>query len=123
LWRYFFNARPLHRAWYHRCQAILRQFSRTRKVDDDGDDDSEATLKEIDEPEDEEDEAAREEEDADREMNDEAVLDELDSELEVGDEIPELTWEDINLGRFSIHKESRDVSVWCYRLTFLVFFR
>jgi hypothetical protein len=51
--------------------------------------------------------------DADREANDEAVLDELDRELaaEGTDEVPELTRKDINLGRFSVHKESRDVSV------------
>ena len=61
----------------------------------------------------EEDEAAQEEANADREANDEAVLDELDRELaaEGTDEVPELTWKDINLGCFSVHKESRDVSI------------
>jgi hypothetical protein len=83
-------------------------------------------LKEIDEEEDEEDEAAREEVDADREASDEAVLDELDSELEREDVdgIPELTRQDINLGRFSVHKESYDLSaLLCdYNLTVTIVF-
>jgi hypothetical protein len=90
-------------------QAILCQFSCTLKVSDDNSDD-EAALQEIDEPADEEDEAAQEQEDADREASDETVLDSFESELvaEGGHEVPELTQADINLGRFSVHKESKD---------------
>jgi hypothetical protein len=89
------------------CQAILCQFSCSLKVSDDNSND-EATLQEIDELEDEEDEAAREPEDMDREASDEVVLDELELKLaaEGGDEVPELTQADINLGCFSVHKES-----------------
>jgi hypothetical protein len=69
----------------------------------------EELLCEMDEPEDEEDVAARECEDDDREVSDQAVLDELDGVLEDKNEvdehdIPALTRDDINVGRFSIFK-------------------
>jgi hypothetical protein len=68
-------------------------------------------LQEIDEPADEEDEDARDDEDADREASDEALLDEVNAELdryrEVDEhDIPVLTREDINIGRFAISKVS-----------------
>lgn len=87
-------------------QAILSQFSRTRKSSDDEFDDhcDEALLKEIDEPANEEDEEAAEDEDSDCEASDAAVLGSLDEELDIDNDGLELTQDDINLGRFAIHK-------------------
>jgi hypothetical protein len=68
-------------------------------------------LQEMDEPEDDEDGDEDGDDDADREHSDDAFLLQVDEELEDGAEvdehnIPKLTREDINLGRFSIHKVS-----------------
>jgi hypothetical protein len=66
-------------------------------------------LQEIDEPEDEDDKDACEDEDEDREASDEAFVNEVNAEVhqyrEVDEhDIPMLTREDINIGRFLIHK-------------------
>jgi hypothetical protein len=63
----------------------------------------------MDEPEDKEDAEAQECEDEDREASDRAVLDQLNMVLEDENEvdehdIPALTWDDINVGWFSIFK-------------------
>jgi hypothetical protein len=91
-------------------QAILGQFSRKCKATNDGKEDAEdeGLLKEIDEPEDEADIEACEGEDEDREASDEIVLMDVDKELEEDEvdehKIPELTRDEVNLGRFSILK-------------------
>jgi hypothetical protein len=66
----------------------------------------EELLTAMEEPEDNEDVEARECEDQDCEASDQAVLDKLDRALEDDDkhEISPVTRDDVNLGRFSIHK-------------------
>jgi hypothetical protein len=66
-------------------------------------------LQEIDEPEDEDDKDTCEDEDEDREASDEVFMNEVNVEVdqycEVDEhDIPMLTREDLNLGRFSVHK-------------------
>jgi hypothetical protein len=94
-------------------QAVLSQFSRSRKASDDDNEDKEdeEILKEMEEQEGEEDEEEDEEEDAERDASDDAFVQRVNKELDDGSEvdehdIPSLTREDINLGRFSIHKVS-----------------
>jgi hypothetical protein len=82
-----------------------------RTSDDEDDCDNEARLKEIDEPLDEEDQEAAEEEDGDRAASDAAVLAALDQELVDENDDLVLTQDDINLGRFAIHKVTLAASV------------
>jgi hypothetical protein len=85
------------------CQAILSQFAQQRMESDDNAENSEddALLDRLAEPADEEDEAAMQDKDADREASNMVVIAELDDELEYD---TMLSRDDINLGRFAIHK-------------------
>jgi hypothetical protein len=95
-------------------QAILHQFARTRKAtdDEDGNEEDEDLFNAMEEPEDEQDVEACDGEDEDREASDEAMLANIDRELteEVDEhDLPKLTREDINVGRFSIYKVSKPI--------------
>jgi hypothetical protein len=86
---------------------LFRPFLASLLASEDAED--EDVLQEIDEPEDKDDKDACEDKDEDREASDKAFVNEVNAEVdqyrEVDEhDIPMLTREDINLGRFSIHK-------------------